>query len=441
MTEPVGTLLWEMRAAAGFSLGELARRAGLSKATLSQWESGKRQPRVAELEATLTALGADAAQRARVFARVDAPRALRPLRQSAAAASGLDAPPSAGSLLRALRLRQHITQQEAARRVGANRSSIARWERGDRLPDTAQMQALCYALGAREEELVALTTKRFREGPDPQRAAATWEEAETDLRARLEALSASSADVLSAHNGVKDLAFLLLQQEAWEWALRVAAARPLLARAYAYDAHSRSFEARWDESGALARQALRLAGGGHTSEQQSVALRAVICQAASLAHGGEQQRPAPGHAVRLLRTWLPRCPSLPEYASWMLANMARYTRMSGNVAEALCLSEQACWIAQRCSNWHEAYLRRGDSANLLLEAGRPAEALRVAPEPLPDRNASPNQAEVLLLLARAHRQAGNRSEAHDWLARAVRLINTHHLERVRPQAEALAQQF
>ena len=55
MSEPVGTLLWEMRAAAGFSLGELARRAGLSKATLSQWESGQRQPRVAELEATLRA--------------------------------------------------------------------------------------------------------------------------------------------------------------------------------------------------------------------------------------------------------------------------------------------------------------------------------------------------------------------------------------------------
>ena len=86
-------------------------------------------------------------------------------------------------------------------------------------------------------------------------------------------------------------------------------------------------------------------------------------------------------------------------------------------------------------------MRRVDSANLLLEAGRPAAALRVAPEPLPSGDVSADHAEVLLLLARAHRQAGNRCEAHDWLARALRLINTHHLERVRPEAEALAQQF
>jgi tetratricopeptide (TPR) repeat protein len=220
-----------------------------------------------------------------------------------------------------------------------------------------------------------------------------------------------------------------------EWALRDEAARPLLARVYAHDAHYRSLEARWDESGALARQALSLAGG-RTGEQQAVTLWAVISQAASLARSGE--RPAPRHAVRLLRTWLPQDGSLPEHASWMLANMAGYTLMSGDVEEALELGEQACRVAQRCCHPDEAYRRRGDYANLLLKAGRPAEALRALPEPVPNGDAPQDEVEILLLLERAHRQAGNRAEAHDWQQKALGLINTHHLERLRPQADALA---
>src|SRR5690349_11242337 len=61
MTEHVGTLLWELRTAGGWTQGKLAQRAGVSKATLSQWESGSRQPCVPELEAVLDALEASAA--------------------------------------------------------------------------------------------------------------------------------------------------------------------------------------------------------------------------------------------------------------------------------------------------------------------------------------------------------------------------------------------
>src|SRR5438094_10047475 len=98
VTEQVGTLLWELRTAGGWTLGKLAQRAGVSKSALSQWESGFRQPRVTELEAVLDALGANAARRALVFARIDAPRALRHLRRTADPALG--PPPTAGDLLR-----------------------------------------------------------------------------------------------------------------------------------------------------------------------------------------------------------------------------------------------------------------------------------------------------------------------------------------------------
>ncbi|HLV79400.1 MAG TPA: helix-turn-helix transcriptional regulator [Chthonomonadaceae bacterium] len=162
-----------LRTERGWSLGQLARQAGLSKAALSQWEAGRRQPRVAELEAVLDVLEASPTQRARAFAGIAAPRAVRHLRQKSVH-GGLGPPPTAGDLLQALRLRQGCTQAEAAARVGVNDSSVARWERGERLPSTEQMQALCYALGAREEELVALTRGEFaRSLPEEP---TTWEE-------------------------------------------------------------------------------------------------------------------------------------------------------------------------------------------------------------------------------------------------------------------------
>jgi transcriptional regulator with XRE-family HTH domain len=86
MAESLGTLLWEFRTAGGWSLGRLAQRAG--KAAVSRWEAGERQPRAAELEAVLDALNADAAHRALAFARIDASRALRRLRQPGAAPLG-----------------------------------------------------------------------------------------------------------------------------------------------------------------------------------------------------------------------------------------------------------------------------------------------------------------------------------------------------------------
>src|SRR5690349_1776766 len=102
MTDGLGTLLWELRTEKGFSLGQLAKRAGLDKSALSRWKAGKRQPRVSELEATLTALGASDAQRVRAFSHVGAPRAIRYLRQNTQI-EGLGAPPTAGDLLRAMR--------------------------------------------------------------------------------------------------------------------------------------------------------------------------------------------------------------------------------------------------------------------------------------------------------------------------------------------------
>src|SRR5262249_40031736 len=159
-------------------------------------------------EAVLDALNADAAQRSLVLARIDAPRALRRLRQPAV--SPLGPPPHAGDLLRAMRRRRGWTQEQVAGTLGGERPAIARWERGERLPATEHLQALCSALGAREEELLALTTGAFTAAPVD--APAAWEEAAAGLAPRYAAV------LRDACPGLEELTCLMLEREAWGWA-------------------------------------------------------------------------------------------------------------------------------------------------------------------------------------------------------------------------------
>jgi transcriptional regulator with XRE-family HTH domain len=150
-SQNVGTLLREWRTSRGWSLSRLARQAGLSKGTLSYWESGTYLPRVAELEAVLDALDVTTAERAEAWVRVGAPRAARRLREAAVA--GL---PGVGHLLRAMRRRRGWTQQDVASRVGVRQSAVARWERAEARPSATHLHALCVAFDARPEELAAL---------------------------------------------------------------------------------------------------------------------------------------------------------------------------------------------------------------------------------------------------------------------------------------------
>ena len=396
----VGTLLWEMRTAGGWSQGQLARISGVSKAALSQWESGARLPRIPELEAVLSALQANAAQSARVFAHVKAPRALRRLRQSTEV-SGMGAPPVAGNLLRAMRLRKGWTQAQTAKSVGVVGSTVARWELGERVPTTTQLQTLCFALGAREEELVAITTGALTASSEE---ATTWEAKEAELTERLQ-------NVLSAPSALKALEYLSLQREAWDWATHTEAARPVLARLYAHHATYCRNMKQWSEATSLARQALALAS--RQQESPDVFLRSLLAQVSALVYGGS--RPAPERGLLLLQPWVKRS-ILPTFTAWILSDMATYTTMEGHIEAGLKFAQEAYQAAERGGARIEIYLRRFDYGQLLVEAGQPATALRVLP--LPDGSYSPfNRVRVMLVFATAYHQLGSRSEAHDWLHR------------------------
>lgn len=152
MTSPVGALLKAWRKSQKLTGKNLARQSGIDPTTLWRWESGQTQPRIAELEAVLTALNATPLQRQEALAYIEAPRAVQRLREVAGSR-----PAVRGDLLRALRLRRGWTQQETAQRARIAQGTLARWERTEDWPSVERLHTLCYVLQAQEAELTALT--------------------------------------------------------------------------------------------------------------------------------------------------------------------------------------------------------------------------------------------------------------------------------------------
>jgi hypothetical protein len=115
--------------------------------------------------------------------------------------------------------------------VGQN--TIVRWEHGERLPSTEQIQALCFALEAHEEELVALTTGHFAEAPEP-------------MPTEPQAVYVYLTQLLNhSHEELVELRFLMLERSLWQQAAREEQAQSLLVAAYAGHSHYLSLYERW----------------------------------------------------------------------------------------------------------------------------------------------------------------------------------------------------
>lgn len=424
MSEIVSQSLRSLRMAAGWSLGRLAREAGVDKSTLSRWESGDRTPCIPELTAVLDALHCAPEQRAAAVAGLCTSRAQRHLTKIAPAV-GLPAPPRLGDLLRAIRLRSGLTQEQAAAAIGVGRTALTRWERGDRRPTVEERHALCFHLGARESEIVAVTTLA-RDEPIED-APESWPERRADLMGRLALVNNGGM------TGQEELHYLVLEDHAWRSALQHDDARPMLAMIYAHHGHYLRLEQRWKESAPLADQALAIAS--KPDGDITVFVRAALLKAAVLSRTSGRQGPAA--ALRMLRQVAARDGMPPEYAAWILADTAEYLLRAGYADDAVTVCEEACAAAEACSNPVEPYLRRCNLCERLVDAGRPMEALRRAPDP-PANFAPVDKLPSLLLFARAHRAVGNINEARSFLQTALTLSEGPALRRWHTQAGALA---
>ncbi len=158
METPLSTFLANLRIARGLSLTRLAQQADLSPSTLSRWEAGAYLPRLPELEALLRALGASPQQRERALLLLQAPRSLQQLRRDSATGVREEMPlPSMGDLLRALRHRRGLSQEQVASRLGVRQSTLARWERSETRPPPDRLRELAVLLGAQPAEVEALS--------------------------------------------------------------------------------------------------------------------------------------------------------------------------------------------------------------------------------------------------------------------------------------------
>jgi hypothetical protein len=238
--------------------------------------------------------------------------------------------------------------------------------------------------------------------------------------------------------GLADLILLTLERKAWTLATQRRAARALLARLLAHHAEMCRNAERWSEAATLAQRALQLVS--FTPETEDLVLRAGIVSAASLVYGGS--RLAPEHGLHALSPLLARSTS-PVFSAWIQSDMAKYLALSGQAAASLTLAEEARKTVLT-TNRTEIYLRQMDNARLLLEAGQPDAALRVAPEPDVMSSGVVGQrqlAQDLLFHAQAQRLSHNIPAAQDYLRRGLDIIQAHSLDVLQVKADALAERL
>jgi transcriptional regulator with XRE-family HTH domain len=324
-----------------------------------------------------------------------------------------------------LRRRRGWAQQQVADRAGVGRTAVVRWENGERLPSSEQMQALCFLLGAREEEFVALTAGRFSEPvPDP---ALQWDEKAAVLLWRRDQFSRGGISTPG------ELFYLSLEHHAWLLAAQHEQAKPVLAQILAFHAQELGNHKHWSEAGAIARRALALVP--RQEQEPEWVLRAALMHAAAAVFAGH--RIAPDRGISELGGWLPHS-TTPAFSAWILSDLAQYTALAGQAQRGVEIAARALTVGAEGHNVADRALRLRDYGRLLMEAGRLEEAL----DHLPCTRAEDGDVFGHEALARAeiHARLGNVSASQDWLQRAYTALPHLNAEHLRPQLDALAHQ-
>lgn len=423
----LGDFLRTLRTSRRIGLTAAATAAGVHRTTLHRWEQSEVLPRLAELEALLSALQADAKQKRQALLLLDAPRAKNQVRAEIVRIGdqlGIGTMPSGGDLLRALRLRRRLSLEEVANRIQTTSGTLRRWEKMEVWPSLEQLHRLCYALGAHEQEVVALTVGRF---------AQVGVEKET---VSIEALQQNFDDINASHfelmqSQLMDISFLTLESRCWFLAARSAAGRRLLAQIYTRHAHFLGEQGSFEEMGQYADRALDIAPEKSTGEAFWLTARIYSAETAIRRKSKAGNR----RSIERFRQLLPFART-PEMECWLLSWIGDLLVEDNAEESGLFFLERACQVAGRSDDPIHRRLRENDKAQALLMVNKPAEALPligVTPEDNPYFRTGLHlkQTEAYLAMDKA-------SDAHDHLHQAYNIIETHHILYLRSQADALA---
>jgi len=134
----LGTALRLIRIRRNMTQGEVAARAGLTKAMLSSYEIGSKLPSFQSLAAVLDALQGD-------FHNLQ--EALDELRMNPHSIGALVKPERLGEALRFLRKRQNLTQVAVANKARLTKAMLSCYETGLQFPSMQSLAAALEALG------------------------------------------------------------------------------------------------------------------------------------------------------------------------------------------------------------------------------------------------------------------------------------------------------
>lgn len=343
--EGPGEALRRRRTARGVGLGDLARRAGVSKASLVDWEGGRYRPPGPALDRLLSELGVEARERAGLLARAD-PRDAR----IRLAHMPWGAPVDMGQVLRALRLRKGASQSDAARAAGVRQGTLAKWESGDAAPSDEALGRAFAILGATPEETAAL-----------DRAVRGERRESEDVEARIARIVHEQPVVL------RDVLLLGMEADLWWEATRDPAGDALLCRVVAVRAQQSLIRGAPHEIGGRLRRAIRLA---RSSDEPDRATPAVY------AANWVRQR-VPGRAAEAahsLGRWAARVRD-PAYRDWLVASQGLALVRAGATDEGVGIIEGLVRAAGEAT-WESRHYQK-DLVEAWLIAGRPERAREV----------------------------------------------------------------
>lgn len=436
MSEGIGSYIRELRIGQRLNTAVLAQKAGIRRATLSEWQSGKRQPRLPELDAVLNALNASDTQKRKAREFLRTPTQIMRLREATDEKQRelievAGTAPHGGDLIRAMRLRKGWTQATLAEKMGVSQATIVRWERAEGWLDTASLHTLCYLLGAHEGELTALTVGRF--SLSEQQPALTEEDIRAQLRHALFETRYSWSDY-----ALTELRLLNLMAHAWSMAKQSRSGQHLLAFVNMEYADHLFLQRRFGECRAVANRTLDIYSALQLWDNNTN--RVAIRLAEASAQNGSRQGLA--KAISLMQRWLPHAFD-PIFAGWMLRNLANFQAAGGKKEEAIVLARKALEItAQNIDSLdlHDYRYRLHDLAWILLQANRVQEAREII---APDARYPICQ----MVSAEVYHRSGEPDKAHS-LMEAVRTamentetISTFDTTYYRPEVETLAEQL